>query len=149
VKRSTLIKVMFLCTGNSCRSQMAEGFARELGKGILEPFSAGLMAAGVHPRAIAVMKELDIDISRQKSSQIDNDLLKTMNVIITLCVNAEEACPRTPPEIKRIHWPINDPVGTMGSEVKIMKEFRRARDEIRKKVDDFINGLRQDEFKGS
>ena len=144
MKESTPIKVMFLCTGNSCRSQMAEGFARELGKGILEPFSAGLMAAGVHPRAIAVMKELDIDISRQKSSQIDNDLLKTMNVIITLCVNAEEACPRTPPEIKRIHWPINDPVGTFGSDEKIMKAFRRARDEIKAKVDRYINGLRKD-----
>ncbi len=144
MNKSTPIKVMFLCTGNSCRSQMAEGFARELGKGILKPFSAGLMAAGVHPRAIAVMKELNIDISRQKSSEIDEELLQTMDVVITLCGNAEEACPRTPPEIKRIHWPINDPVGTPGSEEKIMKEFRRARDEIRNKVDTFINRLRQD-----
>jgi len=144
MKKSTPIKVMFLCTGNSCRSQMAEGFARELGKGILEPFSAGLMAAGVHPRAVSVMKELNIDISRQKSSEINEALLQTMDVVIRLCGNAEEACPRTPPEIKRIHWPINDPVGTSGSEEKIMKAFRRARDEIRKKVDMFINKLRQD-----
>lgn len=140
---------MFLCTGNSCRSQMAEGFARELGKGILEPFSAGLMAAGVHPRAIAVMKELNIDISRQKSSQIDEEQLNTMDMVITLCGNAEEACPRTRPEIKRIHWPINDPVGTIGSELKIMKEFRRARDEIKKKVDELINSLRQHEDQGA
>jgi len=144
MKKATLIKVMFLCTGNACRSQMAEGFARELGKGVLQPFSAGLMAAGVHPRAIEVMKELTIDISRQKSSKIDEKLLKTMDVVITLCGNAEEACPRTPPEIKRIHWPINDPVGTPGSDVKIMKAFRRTRDEIRKRVDTFINKLRQD-----
>src|SRR3990172_3560596 len=137
-----MIKVMFLCTGNACRSQMAEGFAREFGKGIIEPFSAGLIAAGVHPRAIAVMKEIGIDISRQQSSQIDEKLLKTMDVIITLCGNAEEACPRTPPEIKRIHWPINDPVGTRGREEKIMKEFRRARDEIRARTDQFISGVR-------
>ena len=137
-----MIKVMFLCTGNACRSQMAEGFAREFGKGIIEPFSAGLIAAGVHPRAIAVMKEIGIDISRQQSSQIDEKLLKTMDVIITLCGNAEEACPRTPPEIKRIHWPINDPVGTRGREEKIMKEFRRARDEIRARTEQFISGVR-------
>jgi len=148
MKKSAPIKVMFLCTGNSCRSQMAEGFARASGKGLIDVYSAGIIAAGVHPRAIAVMKELNIDMSLQESKEIDDKLLKTMDVVITLCVNAEEACPWTPPEIKRIHWPINDPVGTMGSEVKIMKEFRRARDEIRKKVDDFINGLRQDEVKG-
>jgi arsenate reductase len=142
------IKVMFLCTGNACRSQMAEGFARALGNGLIEAYSAGIVAAGVHPRAIAVMNELNIDISLQKSTKIDERLLKAMDVVITLCGNAEEACPRTPPEIKRIHWPINDPVGTWGSEVKIMKEFRRARDEIRKKVDDFINKLRQYEDRG-
>lgn len=144
MKKTKLVKVMFLCTGNACRSQMAEGFAREIGKGILEPFSAGLMAAGVHPRAVAVMKEFNIDISRQKSSKIDDEKLKTMDVIITLCGNAEEACPRTPPEIKRIHWPINDPVGTPGSEERIMKAFRRTRDEVKKRVDTFISRLRHD-----
>ncbi len=149
MKKSTPIKVMFLCTGNACRSQMAEGFARALGNGLIDAYSAGIIAAGVHPRAIAVMKELNIDISRQKSTVIDEKLLKTMDVVITLCGNAEEACPRTPPEIKRIHWPINDPVGTLGSEVRIMKEFRRARDEIRNRVDDFINKLLTHEGKGA
>ncbi len=133
-----MMKVMFLCTGNACRSQMAEGFAREFGKGIIEPFSAGLIAAGVHPRAIAVMKELGIDISGQKSKTIDEKLLKAMDAVITLCGNAEEACPWTPPGIMRLHWPINDPVGTVGREEKIMKEFRRARDEIRARVEQFI-----------
>ena len=135
------MRVMFLCTGNACRSQMAEGFARELGKGIIEPFSAGLMAAGLHPRASAVMKEISIDISRQKSKKIDEKLLKTMDVVITLCVDAEHACPLTP-GIKRIHWPINDPVGTAGSEEKIMKAFRQARDEIGAKVEKFIYGIK-------
>lgn len=137
-----MLKVMFLCTGNSCRSQMAEGFARELGKGLIETHSAGLMAAGVHPRAIAVMKELGTDISNQRSGEIDEVLLRKMDIVITLCGNAEESCPWTPPEIKRIHWPIKDPVGTVGAEEEIMKEFRRARDEIKERVIDFINTLK-------
>ena len=134
----TMLKIMFLCTGNSCRSQMAEGFAKHLGKGLLEVHSAGLIAAGVHPRAIAVMQEAGIDISRQRSKEIDQDLLNTMDIVITLCDNAAEACPWTPPDIKRLHWPVNDPVGTIGTEERIMKQFRRARDEIREKIEQFV-----------
>jgi arsenate reductase len=133
-----MLKVMFLCTGNSCRSQMAEGFARHFGGGLLEVRSAGLMAAGVHPRAIAVMREAGIDISGQRSKGIDEDLLRSMDVIITLCDNAYDSCPFTPPEIKRLHWPVRDPVGTVGTEEYIMSEFRRARDEIREKVENFV-----------
>ena len=136
-----MVKVMFLCTGNSCRSQMAEGFARLLGKGLCEVHSAGLMAAGVHPRAIAVMSESGIDISRQRSREIDPDLLRTMDIVITLCDNAAEACPRTPPSLKRLHWPVKDPVGTVGTEEEIIGEFRRARDEIREKVEGLVRGL--------
>jgi arsenate reductase len=140
-----VLKVMFLCTGNSCRSQMAEGFARKFGKGLIEPHSAGLIAAGVHPRAVAVMKEKGIDISRQRSSDIDEELLREMDVIVTLCSNAEESCPVTPPSIKRIHWPVKDPVGTVGTEEEIMKDFRRARDEIEEKVSRLIDDLRSSE----
>ena len=125
---------MFLCTGNSCRSQMAEGLARELGKGMIEAYSAGLMAAGVHPRVVAVMRELGIDVSGQQSKTVDERLLKTMDMVITLCANAAEACPWTPPEIKRLHWPIKDPVETRGTEEEVMKDFRRARDEIKGKI---------------
>jgi len=134
-----VMKVMFLCTGNSCRSQMAEGFARSLGRGRLEAYSAGLMAAGVHPRAIAVMREAGIDISGQRSKEIDPALLRTMDVIVTLCSNAEESCPWTPPEIKRLHWPVEDPVGTVGSEEEILREFRRARDEIRGRLEQYLS----------
>jgi arsenate reductase len=134
-------KLMFLCTANSCRSQMAEGFAKEFGKGLLEVYSAGLMAAGVHRRAIAVMKEVGIDISKQKSKTIDENLLKKMDIIITLCGNAESSCPWTPLQIKRIHWPIEDPVGTIGTEEEIMKEFRRARDEIKERVQKLIKEI--------
>lgn len=133
-----MLKVMFLCTGNSCRSQMAEGFARTLGQGLIEAHSAGLMAAGVHPRAIAVMQEAGIDISHQRSREIDPDLLRTMDVVITLCDNAAEACPRTPPAIKRLHWPVKDPVGTVGTEEEIIAEFQRARDEIKVKIQRLI-----------
>jgi arsenate reductase len=122
---------------------MAEGFARELGKGLIESYSAGLMHAGVQPRAIAVMNEGGIDISKQESKEIDEDLLRKMDVVITLCDNAAEACPWTPPEIRRIHWSIKDPVGTTGTEEKIMDEFRRARDEIREKIRDFITILKE------
>jgi Protein-tyrosine-phosphatase len=114
-----MLKVMFLCTGNSCRSQMAEGFAREYGKGIIEPFSAGLMASRVHPRAIEVMKEIGIDISGQSSKEIDPELLNQMDVVITLCGHAEASCPMTPPHIKRLHWPIDDPVGTVAQRKRL------------------------------
>ena len=133
-----MLRVMFLCTGNSCRSQMAEGFARELGKDLVEAHSAGLMAAGVHPRAIAVMEEVGIDIRSQRSREIDPGLARQMDVVITLCSNAEEACPTTPRGVQRLHWPIRDPVGTVGPEEVIMREFRRARDEIRERVQEFL-----------
>jgi arsenate reductase (thioredoxin) len=134
-------KVIFLCTANSCRSQMAEGFAKEFGEGLIEVHSAGLMAVGVHRRAIAVMQEIGIDISKQKSKEIDEKLLSEMDIVVTLCGNAEETCPWTPPNIKRIHWPIKDPVGTVGTEVEIMKEFRRARDEIKERVKKLIEEI--------
>lgn len=127
-------KVMFLCTANSCRSQMAEGFAKYLYEDFIEVHSAGLMSATVHKKAIAVMKELGIDISGQKSKSIDKALLREMDFIVTLCNNAEDLCPSTPPETRRLYWPIKDPVGTLGTEEQIMHEFRRARDEINEKV---------------
>lgn len=133
-----MVKVMFLCTGNSCRSQMAEGLARTLGKGILEPFSAGLKPSRVQPRAIQAMKEIGIDISGQTSKGIDENHLRTMDAIITLCGHAEELCPMTPPGIKRLHWPIDDPVGATGTEDEVMMKFRTARDEIKKNVQEFI-----------
>lgn len=137
-----MLKVMFLCTGNSCRSQMAEGFAKHFGKELLETHSAGLLSTRVHPRAISVMKELGIDISMQKSKTIDISLLNEMDIIITLCGNAEASCPMTPPHIKRLHWPIDDPVGTIGTEEEIMREFRRARDEIKERMVKFIEEVK-------
>jgi arsenate reductase len=138
-----MLKIMFLCTGNSCRSQMAEGFAREFGKGLLDVHSAGLLATRVHPRAIMVMNEAGIDISGQYSKEIEEELLRQMDIVITLCGNAEASCPATPSALKRLHWPINDPVGTVGSEDEILKAFRTARDEIREKVQEFIRDIKE------
>ncbi len=129
---------MFLCTANSCRSQMAEGLLRHLGKGSVEVHSAGLFAAGVHPRAVQVMKEIGIDISGQSSKDIDLGLLNQMDYAITLCGHAEISCPTTPPGVKRLHWPVEDPVGTRGTEEKVLGEFRRARDEIKERIEKFL-----------
>jgi arsenate reductase len=144
------VKIMFLCTGNSCRSQMAEGFARELGKGRIEAFSAGTMAAGVHPRAVAVMHEAGVDITGQTSKEVDERLLRSMDIVITLCDNALEACPWVPDRVEQLHWPVKDPVGTKGSEDRIMTEFRRARDEIREKIVQFlrVRGILPDDSSG-
>lgn len=129
-----MLKIMFLCTANSCRSQMAEGLARELGKGFVEAYSAGITTADVQPRAIAVMKEIGIDISKQRSKLVNPDLLKKMDLVVSLCDYADNLCPTIPSNIKKLHWPIKDPVGTWGTEKAIMQEFRRARDEIRQRI---------------
>jgi arsenate reductase (thioredoxin) len=120
---------------------MAEGFARVLGKGLIDAHSAGLTPTDVNERAISVMKEIGIDISDQESKEIDADFLLSMDVIITLCGNAEASCPMTPPHIRRIHWPIDDPAGATGAEEEILCEFRKARDEIRNNISDFIQLL--------
>lgn len=117
---------------------MAEGFARVLGKGLIDAHSSGLTPTDVNERAIAVMQEAGIDISDQESKEIDPDFLLSMDAIITLCGNAEASCPMTPPHIKRLHWPINDPAGAAGSEEEIMNAFRTARDEIRADIKEFI-----------
>jgi arsenate reductase len=120
---------------------MAEGFARRYGGEALEVYSAGLTPAGVNENAVKVMAEMGIDISGQTSKAIDRELLNRMDLIITLCGHAESLCPATPPEIKRLHWPVDDPVGTKGSEEKVLAEFRRARDEIMGKVVELIRGI--------
>jgi arsenate reductase len=117
---------------------MAEGFARAVEKGVIEPYSAGLMPKGVNAKAIQVMQEIGIDISHQQSKSIDEELLKKMDIIITLCDNAAESCPWTPPEIKRIHWSLRDPDAAKGTEEEILNEFRRVRDEIKEKVITFV-----------
>jgi len=117
---------------------MAEGLARRLGTGLIEAYSAGVIPAGVNPYAERVMQEIGIDISGQRSKPIDKGLIERMDVIITLCEDAETSCPVTPARIKRLHWPVRDPVGTVGTDDEILAAFRKARDEIRARIERFI-----------
>ncbi len=130
--------VYFLCTGNSCRSQMAEGFARQLAGDRWEVASAGIEPSVVHPRAIAVMAEVGIDISRHASKAIDPDRLAHAALVVTLCGDAEERCPLTPPHVRRVHWPLPDPAKASGSEAEVYGAFRAVRDEIGQRVQDLL-----------
>lgn len=134
------MKIMFICSGNSCRSQMAEGFARKLSGGSVTTLSAGLRPEDeVNPLAVMVMNEVGIDISGQKPKAIDPDLLAQMDFIVTLCGEGDESCPATPPSVKRIHMPVSDPSKVRGSREEILAAFRNARKEIEKKVETFIS----------
>lgn len=131
-------RAMFVCTGNSARSQMAEGLARRMGKGQVEVFSAGLEPKGLHPISIKVMGEIGIDISGQTSKIIDPDLLETMDVVITLCGDALDRCPVLPPGIRHIHWPLPDPAAVQGSEEEIIGSFREVRAELQRRIADLL-----------
>ena len=128
------LKLLFLCTGNSCRSQMAEGLVRTRGASRFEALSAGAKPAGyVHPMAVQVMQELDIDISDQRSKHI-NEFLPPRgtppDLIISVCSSAEKECPVFPGAVERKHWPFDDPAHAQGTDEQKLAEFRRVRDEI-------------------
>lgn len=139
---SNKIKIMFLCTGNSCRSQIADGIAKHLGSNRFEIYSAGLEAHGLNPRAIEVMNEIGIDISDHTSDKIDQKLLNEMDYAITLCGDAEERCPLTPPSVTKMHWPFDDPAKATGTEEEILEQFREVRDLIAKRLEVFFYGLK-------
>jgi arsenate reductase len=125
--------VLILCTGNSCRSHMAEGFLRAAAGDILDVQSAGSKPAGhVHPLAIQVMREAGIDISQHHSKHLNEFLDKKVETVITVCGNADQACPMFPGQINRYHWPFDDPAKAEGSDEEILKVFHRVRDEIKK-----------------
>jgi len=126
--------MLFLCGANSCRSQMAEGWARFLGGEEVLAYSAGTKSSFVHPKAIAVMHEKGIDISHYSSKTITEVPVQEIDLIVTLCAEGAEFCPTVPGPAKRLHWPIKDPVGAAGSDDEILTAFRRARDEIEGKV---------------
>jgi arsenate reductase len=126
--------IYFLCTHNSCRSQMAEGFARHLAGDRWEVASAGTEPSVVHPLAVAVMEEAGVDISRQVSKPLDPGLLERAAVIVTLCGDAEERCPVTPAHVHRVHWPLPDPAKATGSASEVRAAFRAVRDDIGERV---------------
>jgi len=128
------VNILFLCTGNSCRSQMAEGWARHLGGAAVAVESAGIEAHGKNPRAIAAMAEAGVDISDQESTIVDDAMLSRADVVVTVCGHADEMCPTLPPGIRKIHWPLADPAKASGSEDEVMSEFRATCDEVERRV---------------
>lgn len=128
------MRILFLCTGNSCRSQMAEGFARQLAGDRAEILSAGIEAHGKNPRAISAMAEIDIDISGQESTRLTDDLLAGCDLVVTVCGHADEHCPVLPRDTRRVHWPLPDPAKASGSEEQIRDQFRAVRDDIAERV---------------
>jgi len=130
-------RVLFLCTGNSARSQMAEGLLRATAGDHFEVVSAGTIPTFVRPQAIAVMNELGIDISRHRSKSVDEFAHDHFDYLITVCDQANQRCPIFPGSGKRIHWSIEDPVGFGAEEVQL-KAFRAARDDLRKRILEFI-----------
>jgi arsenate reductase (thioredoxin) len=135
------VRVLFLCTGNSCRSHMAEGLLSALGGDRFEIFSAGAKPAGyVHPLAITAMRELDLDISRHSSKSLSVFDGQRFDYLITVCDNAREACPSYAGAAQQVHWSFDDPACAQGTEEQKMKVFRRVRDEIKQRIQLFLAG---------
>lgn len=137
------MNILFLCTGNSCRSQMAEGWTRHLSDDWIEVQSAGIEAHGKNPRAIEVMGEVGVDISRQESTRVTEEMLTAADHVVTVCGSADEHCPVLPPGVRKEHWPLADPARAMGDEEEIMKVFRKSRDEIRMRVSELLKRLKK------
>lgn len=131
--------VYFLCTGNSCRSQMADGFLQALGNGRYEVRSAGLEAHGLNPRAVQAMQEAGIDISGNTSDVIDSRILREADYIITLCGHANDHCPVVRNDkAERWHWGFDDPARATGTEEEVMSAFRDVRDAIKARIERFV-----------
>lgn len=135
-------KILVLCTGNSCRSQMAEGYLRHFAEGKAVVYSAGIETHGVNPRAIAIMKEDGIDISHHASNNISAYTTIDFDYVITVCDNAKERCPVFPSSAQKFHHNFPDPAQATGTEEEIMHAFRTTRDQIRKYSLDFISSIR-------
>ena len=138
------MKILILCTGNSCRSQMAEGFFRHYlnqMSPVTPPHlvrSAGIETHGLNPRAVKVMKETGIDISTHSSDNINKYINEIFDFVITVCDNAAQNCPTFPGNAIKIHWSFDDPAKAFGTEDEILSEFRRVRDEIQKKIKEWL-----------
>lgn len=136
--------VYFLCTGNSCRSQMADGWLKALGNDRYEVKSAGLEAHGLNPRAVQVMKEAGVDISGHTSDVIDPEILNRADYVITLCGHADEHCPViSNKNVVKWHWGFDDPAKATGTEEEIMSQFRAVRDAIKSRMENFLGPVRK------
>lgn len=126
--------ILFLCTGNSCRSQMADGWGKYFGGDAVTVESAGIESHGKNLRAISVMAEAGVDISGQESTKVTDEMVNKADVIVTVCGHADEHCPAVPASAKKIHWPLTDPAKATGTEEEIMAQFRATRDEVKERV---------------
>jgi arsenate reductase len=136
--------ILILCTGNSCRSHLAEGILRAAAGDLVEVASAGSKPAGyVHPLAIRAMKEIGIDISQHRSKHLSEFLDRPVHTVITVCGNADQACPMFPGQVNRHHWGFDDPAHATGSEEEQLTVFRRVRDEVRKVFEAYAAGLKE------
>lgn len=131
-------RVLFVCTHNSARSQMAEGFLRRLGGGRFEVFSAGTQPGSVHPLAVHAMAEAGVDISGQRSKSVDEFLAERFDFVVTVCDQARESCPVFPGAGQQLHWSLEDPSRAGGGDEERMEAFRRVRDQIRTHIELFI-----------
>ena len=131
-------KVIFICTGNSCRSQMAEGLLRDMADDRFEVFSAGSHPSRLHPASIIVMAELKIDISNHSADSIDEYLDKNIDIVITVCDNARQVCPVFPGNVKRIHWSIDDPFHGWGADPVDLKPYQVTRKILKEKIQSFL-----------
>lgn len=135
------INILFLCTGNSCRSQMAEGWAKWFGSPSFKIQSAGIEAHGKNPRAITVMQEAGLDISGQESTRVTDAMLEHADLVVTVCGHADEHCPALPASTHKEHWALEDPAKASGSEDDIMNVFRESRDDIKSRVQELLQRL--------
>lgn len=139
--------ILILCTGNSCRSHLAEGLLRAAAGDLFNVASAGSKPAGyVHPLAIVALKEIGIDISGHRSKHMNEFLDQPVETVITVCGNADQACPIYPGQVNRHHWPFEDPAHAAGTEEEKLALFRRVRDEIRRRFTAYADG-RRDQWK--
>lgn len=129
--------IYFLCTGNSCRSQMAEGFGKKYLSDEFEVYSAGIEAHGLNPKAVKAMNEVSVDITNQTSDMIDADILQKADYLITLCGDANDKCPMTPPNKTRWHWGFDDPAKAEGTAEEKWLVFQRVRGEIEQRIKRF------------
>ena len=132
------LKVLFLCTGNSCRSQMAEGWVNHLLSDSVKAYSAGTRPSVVNPRAVQVMQEVGVDISKQTSKSADDFLDKPIDLLITLCDHAKETCPFFPGVGRKVHKGFEDPADAVGTEQEILDVFRKVRDQIKDEIVAFL-----------
>lgn len=143
-----MLRVLFLCTGNSCRSQMAEGFARHRKSGQIEAYSAGIETHGLNPNAVRVMAEAGVDISGQESTQVDDLLAIDFDYVVTVCDHAAESCPVFPGKARIVHHSFEDPpklAASAQNEEEALGHYRRVRDEIGRYIDSLPGALTQRE----